>query len=139
MLPSLPTNGSGLLKAASGRPSPPLRPRRGRSAARPPRRLVPISQAHGAADLPSPPPSSLVRRPPAGIRRAIGTAQVAKAPAVVDDLKRMLQKLPSTRVGLRDRALLLLGFAGAFRRAELVGLDVADLDFSSAGLVVVLR
>src|SRR5437763_1154835 len=54
-------------------------------------------------------------------------------------LNRMLDGVPNTRVGLRDRALLLLGFAGAFRRSELVGLDVADLEFSSAGLVVTLR
>ena len=40
---------------------------------------------------------------------------------------------------MRDRALLLLGFAGAFRRSELVALDVADLDFSSAGLAITLR
>jgi integrase len=75
----------------------------------------------------------------AGIRRTLGTAQQGKAPAVVGDLKLMLEKLPNTRVGLHDRALLLLGFAGAFRRAELVALDVPDLDFSSAGLIVVLR
>ena len=54
------------------------------------RRLVVISQAHKAADLPSPTTSSLVRRTHAGIRRAIGTAQVAKAPAVVVDLRCML-------------------------------------------------
>ena len=54
------------------------------------RRLVVISQAHKAADLPSPTTSSLVRRTHAGIRRSIGTAQTAKAPALVDDLKRML-------------------------------------------------
>jgi hypothetical protein len=59
------------------------------------RRLVVISQAHRAADLPSPTTSSLVRRTHAGIRRAIGTAQTAKAPAVVTDLKRMLSKLPN--------------------------------------------
>jgi integrase len=75
----------------------------------------------------------------AGIRRTLGTAQNGKAPALVEDLKRMLDKLPGTRVGLRDRALLLLGFAGAFRRSELVSLDVADLDFTRAGLVVTLR
>jgi integrase len=103
------------------------------------RRLVTISQAHKAADLSSPTTSSLVRRTHAGIRRSIGTAQVVKAPAVITDLKRMLSKLPNTRVGLRDRALLLLGFAGAFRRSELVGLNVADLEFSSAGVVVTLR
>src|ERR671933_1751574 len=61
------------------------------------------------------------------------------APAVVGDLKLMLEKVPSTRVGLRDRALLLLGFAGAFRRSELIGLDVADLEFARAGLIVTLR
>jgi integrase len=103
------------------------------------RRLVVISQAHRAADLPSPTTSSLVRRTHAGIRRSIGTAQASKAPAVVADLKKMLDTLPGTRVGLRDRALLLVGFGGAFRRSELVALDVGDLDFSSAGLVVTLR
>jgi integrase len=51
----------------------------------------------------------------------------------------MLERLPGTRVGLSDRALLLVGFAGAFCRAELVSLDVADLEFSSAGLIVALR
>jgi integrase len=103
------------------------------------RRLVVNSQAHKAADLPSPTTSSLVSRTHAGIRRALGTAQNGKAPAVVDDLKRMLEKLPPTRVGLRDRALLLLGFAGAFRRSELVSLDIADFEFTRAGLIVTLR
>jgi integrase len=103
------------------------------------RRLVVLSQAHRAADLPSPTTSSLVRRTHAGIRRAIGTAQLAKAPAVVTDLKRMLSELPNTRVGLCDGALLLLGFAGGFRRSELVALNFEDLEFSGAGLAVTLR
>jgi site-specific recombinase XerD len=103
------------------------------------RRLVVIAQAHKGADLPTPTSSSLVRRVHAGVRRTIGTAQSGKAPAVVTDLRKMLEKLPVTRVGLRDRAVLLLGFAGAFRRSELVSLDVADLEFSSAGLIVTLR
>jgi site-specific recombinase XerD len=112
---------------------------RGAKAATIARRLVVIWQAHKAADLPSPTTSSLVSRTHAGIRRTLGTAQQGKAPALVDDLKLMLSTLPSTRVGLRDRALLLLGFAGAFRRAELVSLDVADLEFTRAGLIVTLR
>jgi integrase len=112
---------------------------RGAKAATIARRLVVISQAHKAADLTSPTTSSLVSRTHAGIRRSLGTAQNGKAPAVVDDLKRMLEKVPSTRVGLRDRALLLVGFAGAFRRSELVSLDLADLEFSRAGLVITLR
>jgi hypothetical protein len=66
---------------------------------------VVISQAHQAAGLPSPTASSLVSRTRAGIRRTLGTAQNGKAPALVDDLKHMLDKLPNTRVGVRDRAL----------------------------------
>jgi integrase len=42
-------------------------------------------------------------------------------------------------IGARDRALILLGFAGAFRRSELVGLDTSDLDFNRDGLTVTLR
>jgi hypothetical protein len=56
-----------------------------------------------------------------------------KAPALVADLKRMLDRLPGTCVGLRDRALLLVGFAGAFRRSELISLNVADLEFAAPG------
>ena len=41
--------------------------------------------------------------------------------------------------GLRDRALALLGFAGAFRRSELVALDVSDLQETEAGLIVTVR
>jgi hypothetical protein len=69
------------------------------------RRLVVISQAHTAADLPSPTTSSLVRRVHAGVRRTIGTAQPGKAPAVVADLRNMLEKVPATRVGLTGIAL----------------------------------
>src|SRR5262249_39752581 len=42
-------------------------------------------------------------------------------------------------IGARDRALVLLGFAGAFRRSELVGLDMSDLYFNRDGLTITLR
>jgi site-specific recombinase XerD len=41
--------------------------------------------------------------------------------------------------GLRDRAILLFGFAGAFRRSELVALDVTDLEFCDGGMRVHIR
>jgi integrase len=44
--------------------------------------------------------------------------------------------MPEDLAAARDRALLLLGYAGAFRRSELVALDVEDLRFSEAGLYV---
>jgi site-specific recombinase XerC len=51
----------------------------------------------------------------------------------------MVATAPDRLSGLRDRALLLLGFAGAFRRSELVALDVADLEENETGLLVTIR
>ncbi len=104
------------------------------------RALVAISQAHKHAGHASPTSTAPVRETVKGIRRKMGTAQDQKAPVVVADLGRMLACLPATLLGVRDRALLLLGFAGAFRRSELVALDAAtDLEFVEDGLVVILR
>jgi integrase len=75
----------------------------------------------------------------AGIRRAKGTAQQGKRPIVTEDLRRLIAELPGTLAGRRDAALLLLGFAGGFRRSELVSLDIEDLRFTAEGLVVRLR
>src|SRR5260370_23295510 len=58
---------------------------------------------------------------------------------MTDDLRRLVGLIDGSPVGLRDRALLVLGFAGAFRRSELVGLDVEDLEFTSRGIRVHLR
>src|SRR5690349_24485037 len=51
----------------------------------------------------------------------------------------MVDTLPASTLGVRDRALLLLGFAGAFRRSELVGLDIGDVRQTADGLVVTIR
>jgi site-specific recombinase XerD len=51
----------------------------------------------------------------------------------------MVALAPESLKGLRDRALLLLGFAGAFRRSELVALDVADIVETGTGLLVTIR
>jgi integrase len=48
----------------------------------------------------------------------------------------MLKRLPDSLTGRRDRALLLIGFAGAFRRSELVGLTVEDVDRRPEGLMI---
>ncbi len=74
-----------------------------------------------------------------GIRRTHGVSQTQKAPLCVPDLRRITATLPDKLIGLRDRALLLIGFAGAFRRSELVGLNVEDIEFTTDGLVVTLR
>jgi integrase len=75
----------------------------------------------------------------AGIRRVKSTAPRQKKPVLVADLARMLAALPGDLGGVRDRALLLVGFAGAFRRSELVALDWADVEFAKEGLVLRIR
>jgi site-specific recombinase XerD len=74
-----------------------------------------------------------------GIRRTMGTAQTQKSPLLVPDLRKIADNLPDNLLGKRDRAVLLVGFAGAFRRSEIVGLDVEDVQFTSDGVVITLR
>ncbi len=103
------------------------------------RRLNAIAEAHKAVGLETPTSSGMVRNTFKGIRRAIGTATVQKAPALTEDIRAMVAATDDGLIGHRDRALILLGFAGAFRRSELVGLEVVDLSFNRDGLTVRLR
>jgi site-specific recombinase XerD len=103
------------------------------------RRLSAISQAHQIAGVESPTKAAKVRLVLAGIRRTKGTAATAKTPVLVNDLRRMAALLPKGLLGVRDRALLLVGFCGAFRRSELVALDRGDVEFTREGLVVNIR
>ncbi len=103
------------------------------------RRLAAISQVHQAAGHESPTRSAQVRLVMQGIRRAKGVAPVQKAPAVVDEIRRMATAGPGGVSGLRDRAILLVGFASACRRSELVALDVEDLEWTTQGIVILIR
>ena len=100
----------------------------GRAPATLDRRLAAIRLMHVGAKLPSPHDAIEVAEVMSGIRRAWQKPPAQKAPAVDDQIQRLVDAVePQTLKGLRDRALLLLGFAGAFRRSELVALDVAQL------------
>ncbi|MDA8331246.1 MAG: tyrosine-type recombinase/integrase [Candidatus Dormibacteraeota bacterium] len=105
--------------------------------------MAAISVAHQAAGHPSPTRTAEVRAVLAGIRRAPGAAgpgSRGKAALETPALRAALATLPQgTLRGLRDRAMLLLGFAGGLRRSELVGLDVEDLEPAPEGLKVTLR
>ncbi len=104
------------------------------------RRCSAIGAAHAAAAAgPSPTADVLVRTTMAGIRRVHGTAQNGKAPLVTAEVRRLLDQLPGGLLGDRDRALLLLGFASALRRSELVALDVGDVTATGDGLVLTVR
>lgn len=101
--------------------------------------LVAISRAHKRAGFDSPTSSTVVSEVRKGIRRQIGTGQDQKAALLIEDLRRMIEALPSGLQGTRDRALLLIGFAGAFRRCELVALEVDDVEIVSQGMRVHIR
>ena len=105
------------------------------------RRMASITQAHAAAGYAeSPVKHALVRSVWRGIRRDKGVAPAGKSPTLTADIRVMVDHLPPSKIiGVRDRALLLLGFAGAMRRSELVGLDVADVQQTEEGLVVTIR
>jgi site-specific recombinase XerD len=111
----------------------------GKKAATIGRRLAAIRYAHKLVSLPSPTESALVEEAHRGIRRTIGTAQRAKAPLVTEDLRALVATCPDSLLGLRNRALLLVGFAGAFRRSELVGLQVDDVEACAEGVKITLR
>ena len=101
------------------------------------RRIVGISRANTSLGLPDPSKSDLVRAVLRGLRRTEGKPQRQVAPVLREDLFPMLEQMRGLK-GIRDRALLLVGFAAALRRSELVGLNVEDLQFVKEGLLISL-
>ena len=99
------------------------------------RHLAAITRAHRVQGFPSPCESELVHATLRGIRRAHGRAVRQVAPLLKEHLVAMVRGFKGMR-GMRDRALLLIGFAGALRRGELVGLDVENLRFTESGVLL---
>jgi site-specific recombinase XerD len=103
------------------------------------RRVAAIRYAHKLAGHPVPTDDERVKATMRGIRRRLGTAPRKKAPATAERIISMALAAANDTKGLRDRALLLIGFAGAFRRSELVALNVEDLEESELGFKVTIK
>jgi integrase len=103
------------------------------------RRVATLSKAHQVLAGENPCQSALVKATLRGLRRKIGTAQKQAKPLLKEELFAILAPMGDSMKDVRDRALLLLGFAGGFRRSELVGLDVADIEHIRQGLIITLR
>jgi site-specific recombinase XerD len=103
------------------------------------RRLTAINELYKQYKLSSPVDTPEVKLVVRGIRRVRGVAQRGKQALLLDAIGAMLTHVPDTAVGLRDRTILLLGFAGGFRRSELVALSVEDIEFVREGALVTVR
>lgn len=103
------------------------------------RRVAAIRYAHKFAGYLPPTDDERVKATVRGIRRKVGVAPKRKAPATAKRLIPMAFGASDGLKGLRDRALLLLGFAGAFRRSELVALDLAEIEETEGGLRITIR
>ena len=102
------------------------------------RRLAAISIAHGARGLPNLAASPLVRATMRGIRRAHGAAQHQARPLLHEDLFVVLGAMGDRLKDLRDRALLLIGFAGGLRRSELVAIDFIEVERVREGIILTI-
>ena len=103
------------------------------------RRLASLSKAHQVRGLSNPIRSELVRATLRGIKRKRRRTQLQAKPLLRDDLLLVLDAMGNGPKDLRDRALLLIGFAAALRRSELVALDVVDVEHVRRGIVLHLK
>lgn len=102
------------------------------------RRLISISKAHTMQGYTDPVKSDLVKLTLRGIKRLHGKPQSQVSAILKEDLTVMLSHVPDTVKGKRDKALLLLGFCGALRRSELVAVKIADMEFTSQGIILTI-
>jgi integrase len=103
------------------------------------RRCAAIGDAHRRGGHDNPAAHAGVKATLAGIARTLGAPPAKKAALTADLLAKALRSIPQDLAGLRDRALILIGFAAALRRSELVALDVADLTRHPKGIVITIR
>ncbi len=92
------------------------------------RRVATISKLHRARGFPNPCQAEIVRATLRGIKRTYGVAQKEAKALLREDLFRVLDAMGEGVKNARDRALLLIGFAGGFRRSEIVGLSCDDIE-----------
>ena len=100
--------------------------------------LTAVSQRHLDAGYPSPRNDPHVRKVVAGIRRRCGSEQHSKSAITGVHVEGMVAALGTHLRDLRDRAVIALGFATGMRRGEIVALNVADLAWVEAGLLITI-
>ena len=78
-----------------------------------------------------------------GIKRTIGSHQKGKKPLLINDLKALINAMDESQEKdlrkIRDKALILIGFSGGFRRSELVNLEIEDVEFVTEGAKIFIK
>ncbi len=102
--------------------------------------MAAISTTHKAQGFSSPTESLLVKKLLKGCRREYGTAHKKPDAATVEIVRYLLNTIPedTSPKNIRDRAIIALGFAGAFRRSELCAIDIENLKWVFRGTQEVL-
>jgi len=100
------------------------------------RRVAAIARACGVAGLPLDTKHPAIRETLRGIARTHGSRARRAAALTTAEIRKLSHACGSSLAGMRDRALFLLGFAGAMRRSELIGLDVQHITWTSDGLTL---
>jgi integrase len=101
-------------------------------------RILSIRDAHRVIGKPLFDPHEIIARTMRGIRNTHGVPETRKCPILLEDLKEMVNCLGSSMLAIRDKAILLITFAGAFRSAETVAIKVEDLNFIRNGIELML-
>lgn len=101
------------------------------------RRISAINKFHKLAHCPLPTKTEEFKDFFAGVKNKLKTKQNKKKALITGDIQRIIDKMPLDKViGVRDRALFLIGFAGGLRRSELVALDVGDVEWKEEGVIL---
>jgi integrase len=103
------------------------------------RRIASISKAHSAKGLRNPARSELVKSTLRGIKRVHGQPQRRAKPLTKEDLFSVLAVMGDSLKDVRDKALLMVGFAGGFRRSELTAINFTDIETVRQGMVIHVR
>lgn len=105
------------------------------------RHLTSIKQMHDCAGYSAQNPATdfTVRQIMRAIKRKYGTAQIGKAAITTQILRQMLPHIKNDIAGTRNRALLLIGFAGALRRSELVNIKLEDITRHPNGITITIN
>ena len=78
-----------------------------------------------------------------GIKRVKGSNQKSKKPILINDLKLIIKAIDASNIKysrkLRDKAIILVGFSGGFRRSEIVAIEYDDIEFVSEGVKIFVK